>query len=211
MDITRKLLSLALNKKGILLDIDNTVYRYDPCHKKAQQAAYELYKELCEPISKANFERACDTARKQIKTRTKNQAASHSRLLYFQRMLENRFGCTCYKESLKLERIYWQTFLKVIKLEPWVMPFLKEIRRGKLKVAFVTDLTAEIQMRKLDKLGLSAWTDFLVSSEEAGIEKPDPKIFQLALKKINCSPKEVLLIGDNKKRDVFKGMTTFYV
>ena len=44
--------------------------------------------------------------------------------------------------------------------------------------------------------------DFLVTSEEAGRDKPDSPIFELALKKAGCTPAEALMVGDNFTHDI---------
>ena len=211
MGISQKLLSLALSKKCVLLDLDNTVYKYDPCHQQAMDAVFSEYRKICEPVSRTVFDREYKKAQKQVKGLTKKQAASHSRLLYFQALLENRFNCTCYEETLRLEKLYWQTFMKSMRLEKWVLPFLTELKKQRIPVVIVTDLTAEIQMKKIKKLGLIKWTHALVSSEEAGVEKPDKRIFMLALKKVNCNPRQALLVGDGEHRDTCPGITTFRV
>ena len=42
----------------------------------------------------------------------------------------------------------------------------------------------------------------MVSSEEAGVEKPNPKIFHDCLNKLHVRPNEALFIGDSFERDV---------
>ena len=44
--------------------------------------------------------------------------------------------------------------------------------------------------------------DFIVSSEEAGMDKPAPGLFALCAKKAGCRPEECLFVGDSLKRDV---------
>jgi putative hydrolase of the HAD superfamily len=44
--------------------------------------------------------------------------------------------------------------------------------------------------------------DYLVSSEEAGAEKPDPKVFELSLEKLGLKKDEVVMIGDNYEKDI---------
>lgn len=202
---------MALCKKGVLMDFDNTVYKYDPCHEKAFRALHAEYRKICEPLSLPQFKKEYEKAREQVKSRTRHQAASHSRLLYLQVLIENRFGCTCPKETVKLEEVYWNTFLKNMRLEKWVLPFMKELRKHEIPVVIITDLTAAIQLRKIEKLALSKWITFLVSSEEAGIEKPAPAIFDYALKKIGCKAADVLLIGDSKTRDRHPAILTYRV
>ena len=63
-------------------------------------------------------------------------------------------------------------------------------------------MQATFQVEKLKKLNLSKYIDFLVTSEEAGAEKPDKKIFNLALQKMKLSKSKVIMIGDNIKKDI---------
>ncbi|MCD7887241.1 MAG: HAD-IA family hydrolase, partial [Clostridiales bacterium] len=53
-----------------------------------------------------------------------------------------------------------------------------------------------------ERLGLLDALDFVVTSEEAGVEKPDPGLFLLCAEKAGCLPEECLFIGDNLKKDV---------
>lgn len=67
----------------------------------------------------------------------------------------------------------------------------------------VTNLTTAIQLRKIQKFGLAGLIDFLVTSEEAGKEKPAPLIFRLALRKAGCAARDVLTVGDDPAADRF--------
>ena len=73
---------------------------------------------------------------------------------------------------------------------------LKGIRLG-----IGSDMTAWIQYKKLEKLELLTYFDFVVTSEEAGLDKPAPMFFNLCLKKAKCEPGECLFIGDNYLKD----------
>jgi putative hydrolase of the HAD superfamily len=41
-----------------------------------------------------------------------------------------------------------------------------------------------------------------VVSGEVGVGKPDPRIFDLALRLLGASPEEAVMVGDNPTRDV---------
>ena len=60
----------------------------------------------------------------------------------------------------------------------------------------MTDLGAQIQFRKLIYFGLNECFDFVVTSEEAGAEKPAAIPFELALGKLGVAPNEAFMIGD---------------
>ncbi len=193
------------SKKAVLIDLDNTLYAYAPCHRAALAKAHACYRRLAQGDARLKsfqaFRRAYERAKAVVKRRTGRQAASHSRLLYFQAMLEAPGNGGHFGKALALERVYWSAFLKKMKRSSWVLPFLKRAKAAGKRVVVVTDLTTEIQLRKIVRLGLAKWIDAVASSEEAGAEKPDPRLFRLALCKAGCRPREALLIGDDPARD----------
>ncbi|HXG16263.1 MAG TPA: HAD family hydrolase [Calidithermus sp.] len=54
----------------------------------------------------------------------------------------------------------------------------------------------------LDRLGLSRDLDFVLDSHEVGVEKPDPRIFALALERAGVAPAEAAYVGDLYSVDV---------
>jgi putative hydrolase of the HAD superfamily len=56
--------------------------------------------------------------------------------------------------------------------------------------------------KQLIMLELSGYFDSVTYSQEAGANKPDPTIFQLALKRAGCSPNEAVHVGDSYEKDV---------
>ena len=91
-------------------------------------------------------------------------------------------------------------------LYPGARKLLNALHDKYIRVAVCTDLLAHIQHRKMLALGLVDDVDCLVTSEEAGVEKPSPKIFAMCLKKLRLEPEEVCFVGDNYKKDI-KGAT----
>ena len=54
-----------------------------------------------------------------------------------------------------------------------------------------------------ERLGLEKYFDFIVMSvEHGGIEKPDPRIFEVAVREARCEPHELLHVGDHIEYDV---------
>ena len=89
-----------------------------------------------------------------------------------------------------------------MKLEDEADQFLQLCAERNLPVCILSDLTTEIQIRKLEKLGLQKRTQYLVTSEEVGVEKPDRRMFEAALAKLNLAPQDVVMIGDDIKKDI---------
>lgn len=186
----------------ILFDIDNTIYSYEPAHKEALKALKLNIRDTLNVKIKdidINFEKA----RNDIKKQLKNTASSHNRLLYIQRTLEH-FGLgSQILLSLNLEQIYWSTFLSHAKLFENLEDFLEEVRLLKIPLAIITDLTAQIQFRKMVYFDLDHYFDYIITSEEVGFDKPNPKPFLFALRKMQFKKTNNLwFIGDNPIKDI---------
>lgn len=83
-------------------------------------------------------------------------------------------------------------------------PFLRWARQKGLIVGIVSNAEYRYQDVILPALGLNRgleW-DFGVFSGIVGVEKPDPRIYQIALEKAgNINPSEALHIGDSMRKD----------
>lgn len=186
---------------AILFDTDNTLYPYDPAHKAAQEAVRNKVTQMYS-ISGEDFDKAFKQARDEVKNRLKHTASSHSRLLYLQRMLELMGLGSQVLQVLDFEQTYWRTFLSNAVLFDDVKELLDDIRLMGIPVAIVTDLTAQIQFRKIVYFGLDHYFDYIVTSEEAGFDKPHEAPFQLAIEKMRPKGGCIWMIGDNPVNDI---------
>ena len=188
--------------KAVIFDTDNTLYPYSPAHKEATHAVEKKVEKLL-GIEKVIFRSAFKEAREEIKTKLGNVASSHSRLLYMQRTIEKLELGTRILTTLDLEQTYWRTFLSNCKLFPSVLDFIQLLKSKGIVTANITDLTAQIQFRKLVYFGLDEFFDYVVTSEEAGRDKPHPYMFMLSLFKLGLKANEVCVIGDSFEKDIF--------
>ena len=186
---------------AVLFDTDNTLYPYDPAHHAAQEAVKEKVINTFS-ISAKDFDGAFQEARQQIKARLGHTASSHSRLLYMQRMLEIMGLGSQVLLALDFEQTYWRTFLSNAVLFDDVKELLDDLRLLGIPTAIVTDLTAQIQFRKVVYFGLDRYFNFIVTSEEAGFDKPHEAPFQIALEKMRPKGDVIWMIGDNPVNDI---------
>jgi len=189
---------------AILFDTDNTLYPYDPAHLAAQSAVREKVVSTLS-IKPEDFDKAAKDARNQVKSRLKHTASSHSRLLYMQRMLEIMGLGSQVLLALDFEQTYWRTFLTNAILFDEVKELLDEVRMLGIPTAIVTDLTAQIQFRKVVYFGLDHYFDYIVTSEEAGFDKPHEAPFQIALEKMRPKGDCIWMVGDNPVNDIRGG------
>lgn len=184
----------------MIFDLDDTLYDYKSLDREAGRRVQDL---VCKTlrIDETKYQAAYMQGRRETKEQLGNTGASHNRLLYFQKTLEH-LDCKPLSLSLQMYETYWGTFLREMQLYPGARKLLDRLHERGIQVGICTDLTAHIQHRKLEALGLVQDIDCLVTSEEAGREKPAPEIFALCLKKLAVSPAEVCFVGDDYKKDV---------
>ncbi len=194
------------------LDLDDTLYSYEPCHEAGLTGLINFAVTNLS-LTRESVLVAYKSARKEINARLTGQAASHSRLLYAKEICE-RLGLSVVNYSMPLEKAYWDHFFIKMVLREDVLKFLESIKARKWKLALVTDLTTEIQLKKLSHLGIGDLFDVIVTSEEAGKEKPATEIFNLAFRKLKAEKFSSVMIGDNYEKDVLGarafGISAYY-
>jgi putative hydrolase of the HAD superfamily len=190
-----------VKKRAILFDLDNTLYDYDVPHEKALIATYQKLKTEIK-ISRKKFNHLFKVSKEEIHRELAGTASAHNRILYFQRLIEKTHNTVHPSLILDLYYAYWNTFLKNTAEEKESTRLLKELKRGGYQIAIVSDMTTNIQLKKMKKLKITPYIDYLITSEEAGSEKPHSIMFLLALNKLGIKPEEAIMVGDNSVNDV---------
>jgi putative hydrolase of the HAD superfamily len=83
-----------------------------------------------------------------------------------------------------------------------VSPTLQALHRRGLKLGVVSNGSISSQYTKLDVLGIRSLFSVILISEEIGIKKPDPRIFRMALEKLDVLSSEAIFVGDNPALDI---------
>jgi putative hydrolase of the HAD superfamily len=185
----------------VVFDIDDTIYDYERCHRIAMLRIQKAYTQYFQ-ISNQEFDTVFQSSKEAVKTTLGNTGSSHSRLLYFQKMSETLgFGPQILK-SLEFEHIYWREFLRNADLFENVIEFLEVLRQNNIRINVLTDLTSQIQFRKLIHFKIDEYVDAIVTSEESGIDKPDAKNYALLQQKNGDKNLHYWVIGDNVLKDI---------
>lgn len=187
--------------KAVIFDIDDTLYPYDVCDKAGMRSLYDTFCGYANISSYEEFELLTAQAKKAVKSRTENTAASHNRMLYVQTMCELK-GIFSPEKCIRLYDSYWNIFLDNMRLFDGAAELLEELKAKKISIGFCTDLTAHIQMRKLVRLEISHIPDAVVTSEECGHEKPHEIMFLTILDKLKTAPCDTVMVGDSIEKDI---------
>ncbi|MEO6213371.1 MAG: HAD-IA family hydrolase [Vicinamibacterales bacterium] len=73
---------------------------------------------------------------------------------------------------------------------------------ARARVGIVSNNLLEEQREKLRHCGLEEYCEVLVVSEEVGVSKPDPRIFQVALSRLGSVADHAVMVGDSWTADV---------
>ncbi len=90
----------------------------------------------------------------------------------------------------------WQAYVTV---DPDALPVLRALRQSAC-LALISNYDHPPYVRcLLAQLGLAKMFDTIVISGEVGVKKPDPAIFEIALKATGLAPHEVTFVGDSEE------------
>ncbi|WP_236609223.1 YjjG family noncanonical pyrimidine nucleotidase [Mesotoga prima] len=84
---------------------------------------------------------------------------------------------------------------------PGAREFLTTLRRQGKRMAIITNGVYRVQHNRFLSAGLPEFFEFSLSSEEAGVAKPDPGIFHEAIRRAGVQRNEVVYIGDSLESD----------
>lgn len=186
--------------RGVIFDIDNTLYDYDICNYAAEKKLILEISSLAH-CSEKKGSTLLAQAKRNVKNRLGDVASAHNRLLYMQNICE-QIGINPIFNAMSLYHIYWDAVLDKMTLYEYVRPTFQYLHDRHIKLGVLTDLTAYIQYQKLNVLGIASDVDVIVTSEEVGADKPSGKMFQCIIEKMELSPKDLIMIGDSQSKDI---------
>lgn len=84
---------------------------------------------------------------------------------------------------------------------PFALDVLTYLKK-KYRLNIITNGFKEVQSVKMRITNLESYFDLVLCSEDAGVNKPHPKIFNMAMEIAGAIPNESLMIGDSFESDI---------
>lgn len=101
-----------------------------------------------------------------------------------------------------IDRVYAEfTDLANYALFEDVPPTLERLRAAGLRLGVVSNFEEWLE-QLLEELGIASFFEVQVISGIEGLEKPDPRIFRLAMERAGVAPEASVYVGDNPEFDV---------
>lgn len=202
--------------KHIFFDLDRTLWDFD---KSAEETFLEMYSiNKLQDKGVTSFEEFRSVYKKHNdhlwslyrKGQIKKEVLSVQR---FEQTL-GEFGIQDDELASKLANEY----IRLSPLKNNLFPYTHEILQylqSKYELHLITNGFEEVQQVKVDASDLRKYFKNLITSEEAGFKKPDPRIFEYAFNKAETNARESIMIGDDLKVDILgakaMGMDQVYV
>jgi putative hydrolase of the HAD superfamily len=129
--------------KGLILDLDNTIYNYDKCHKDALDNVVDYIK----TIYKGEYiiHEIYDNISKELKYELSNTASSHNKSIYFKKLLEILALDLTFLNVLT--ELYWRIFFENMVCYDGVKEFLIWNKKNRVKIGILTDYETEYQIK----------------------------------------------------------------
>ncbi|WP_414468609.1 TIGR02253 family HAD-type hydrolase [Methanobacterium sp. ACI-7] len=179
--------------KVVFFDIDDTLYDTSGFAKLARKAALNVMIDAGLPLES-------DEAYKLLREIIDEYGSNYDK--HFNILTKRVFGeekplliglgmITYHNVKFALLRLFPQTTRTLIYLK----------KRGYSLGVISNGITIK-QWEKLIRLDLHHFFDQVITSEEAGVNKPDIQIFKTAMDKMECSPEESIMIGNKFSEDI---------
>ena len=188
--------------KAVIFDLDDTLFDHHHSLQSGLFAIRQIYKSL----QRSPFDELENTYTELLESlhsqvlrglltheQARIERIQRFFLKYGQRLslAEAHSAATIYRDAYHIAR----------QPVPGAVALLQHLRTS-VRIGVVTNNTSLEQHEKLDACGFTPWIDVLVISEEAGIAKPDPAIFELALDKLDAGPHQTVMVGDSWQTDI---------
>ena len=193
--------------KAIFFDWFNTLALYHPPREEIHSQAFQKFginvlpKQLMPGVLAADRYFFEENANSPVAKRSPEEQAEVN--IHYEEIILTEAGTRASKETLlkvlkRVQQLYeGMTFV----LFDDVLPTLKTLKEQNFILGLLTNV--EQDMNPICReLGLEPYINFIVTSGEVGVDKPEPPIFLAALQRAGVNASEAVHVGDQYKLDV---------
>lgn len=186
--------------RAVLFDLDDTLFDH---RRSARAALTEVHRAHGRETPYDAFERAHTRYLEEmhIQVLAKRIGLEEARRERFRRVFAS-LGVTLGDSDVELTAAAYRDGYKLARRALAGAAELLAAVRGHARVAIVTNNLLEEQQDKLQYCALAPFVDALIASEDVGVSKPDPRIFQVALERVGATADEAVMVGDSWANDI---------
>ena len=185
----------------LLLDADDTLFDYDRAEGEALRRTFEALGDGYESRYAHTYREINTQIWRQFELGTISQ----------QRLRTRRFELLFEAIGVELDPVrFSQQYLANLGQGTYLLDGAEEVVRalyGRVGLVVITNGLKEVQRPRLANSAIGAYLDGVVISDEVGVSKPDPRIFDIAFEQMGQPAREqVLLVGDSLTSDMPGGI-----
>lgn len=187
----------------IFFDLDHTLWDFETNSRLALLHIYET-----EQLASRNIPSFDNFHHRYRMINDRYWARYHNNLVSKAKLRHGRFYDTLSEFGVKDEDLaermaqsYIDLSPRMTALFPDALEVLQYLQK-KYPLHLITNGFAEVQWVKLEHSGLKPFFEHIIISEEVGTQKPDKKIFEIAMQRAGTTAANCLMIGDNMNTDI---------
>jgi putative hydrolase of the HAD superfamily len=187
----------------IFFDLDHTLWDFERCSCETLEELFETYQlSGFAPITLEKFVETFRTINRSLWTQYSSGQISQQELrkTRFIRIL-NELNIADASIAQRLADEY----IRLCPLKPHLLPYAREVLeylQDKYVLHIITNGFADIQSVKMQSASITGFFKEIITSEKAGCQKPNRKIFDYALQQTKAHPKHCIMIGDSLDSDI---------
>lgn len=185
----------------VLFDLDDTLFDQRHSSRAGLAAVREEFGDrIGGTIEQLEAEYRTLLERLHVRVLDGSMTIDESRIERFRIMLSKQ-GAAHDDEARAAAITYREAYDAAYQAVPGASDLLHDLRAD-VRIGVVTNHVVEEQVKKLARIRLDSLIDQLVVSEEVGIAKPDPRIFETALQRLGAAAEDAVMIGDSWSSDI---------
>lgn len=179
--------------KAIIFDLDNTLMDFMKMKQVSVEAAVDAMIDAGLKIPRTQM-------LKKIYDLYQQEGIEDQQI--FNKVLEKEFGKVDFRILAAGIVGYRKAKEGTLTLYPHVHSTLTKLAKLGIKMAIVSDAPQLPAWTRICSLGLEHYFDHVITFDQTGARKPDPKPFQMAMDVLQVKPRETLAVGDWVERDI---------
>lgn len=189
--------------KCALIDLDETLFDHQNSSRMGLAAMCGLFPELCsktmDELENHFWQVLNDNYKDVLAGKLTVDQARINRII----KLFEFCNVTAPEERLEeLSELYKLVYNESIRPVEGMTEVLKCLRENGYRIVVLTNGFVEMQLGKIKACKLEPYINYLVTSEEVGVKKPEEAIYLEAMRRCEASPDETIMVGDAWETDI---------
>jgi len=190
--------------RGVLFDMDDTLFDHNFATVKAlDDLCVEEPAFTCWPVAELRARYSALLEELHGDVLTGRLTIPEARYKRFQQLLSDATNTPVTGDRpAALSAFYRAAYEAAWRAVPGAIDLLTTLHARGVSIGIVTNNIADEQRQKMRRCGMDSLVTALITSEETGVQKPEPAIFHVALEAMDLRASECVMVGDVWATDI---------